>query len=171
MIQKSVACLLVVFAIGLAACRDASNQHDPRSAESLSLDSLRCGQKGEGGRCSLYDVSLYELIARPAEFDRKRVRVIGFAHFEFEGDGLYAHREDWQQSVSRNGVWLNPPNEAANSLSNHYVLVEGRFEARSRGHMGMWSGTIDSVTRIESWEHPPGPPPVDSSGLPRRRRP
>jgi hypothetical protein len=155
MIQKSVGCLLIVFAIGLSACRDAGNQRDLRSAESLSLDSLRCGRGGDGGGCSLYDVSLYELITRPAEFDGKRVRVIGFAHFEFEGNGLYPHREDWQQGILHNGVWLEPPNEAANSLSDHYVLVEGRFEARSRGHMGMWSGTIDSVTRIESWGNPP----------------
>jgi hypothetical protein len=35
-----------------------------------------------------------------------------------------------------------------------YVLVEGRFNANERGHLGLWSGEIEAVTRIVPW--PPG---------------
>ena len=36
-----------------------------------------------------------------------------------------------------------------------YVLVEGRFNARDHGHMSLWSGAIEAVTRMVEW--PPNP--------------
>jgi len=155
-------------------CTACSAAHSPAGergqAQSLSIDRLRCGGESADHRCSVYDVSLYELLANPATFHAKRVRVIGFAHFEFEGNGLYAHREDWERGVTRNGLWLSPPS-GSDSLSNHYVLVEGRFDATSRGHMGMWSGTLDSVTRLQRWEVPRDRARVDTSGMPRLKLP
>jgi hypothetical protein len=127
------------------------------ASPSLDVDRLRCAEGDEKGRCMLYDVSLYDLITRPAEFHGKRVRVIGFAHFEFEGNGLYAHREDWERSLSRNGVWVDPPPTGSDSLNNRYLLIEGRFDAKMRGHMSMWSGSLDSVTRYFVWELSPAP--------------
>jgi hypothetical protein len=135
---------------------------------SWTLDSLRCGQVDDERHCVLYNASLYELITRPAAFHGKRVRVIGFAHFEFEGNGLYAHRVDWEQSLFQNGVWLEPPRVDLDSLNDRYLLVEGRFDAKDRGHMGLWSGSIDSVTRYYIWELSPAP--RDSSGRPARSR-
>lgn len=123
----------------------------------LGLDSLRCAAVDGVGHCTLYGVSLYELIARPEVFHGRRVRVIGFAHFEFEGDGLYVHREDWERSISMNGLWIHPPSTGADSLNNHYLLVEGRFNAKMRGHFGMWGGSLDSVTRYEIWDRPHSP--------------
>src|SRR5690349_6313687 len=69
------------------------------------------------------DVSLIQLIARPADFDKKMVRVIGFCHLEFEGNGLFVHRQDFEQSISKNGLWLDAPRGKA-SLSDRYVIVE-----------------------------------------------
>lgn len=146
--------LTLVCAVGSVACtqRDRVNGGgQPSSA--LSLDSLRCDAVSEARGCVLYGVSLYELIANPALFHGKRVRVIGFAHFEFEGNALYAHREDWERGILSNGIWMNPP-AGMDSLSNDYVIVEARFNATQRGHMGMWSGSLDSVTRLERWKIP-----------------
>ena len=133
----------------------------PQSAD-LSLDSIRCGQRRATGGCVSYDVSLYELLANPAPFQGHRVRVIGFAHFEREGNGLYPHREDWERHIARNGLWLDPP-ARSDSLSDHYVIVEARFDAKARGHLGMWSGTLDSVTRLERFEISPMSPMPDSA--------
>ena len=63
----------------------------------------RCAIEGEP--CSLYDASIVELIATPEMFDGKRVRTVGFVHLEFEGNGLYLHKEDWTHSLYRNGLW------------------------------------------------------------------
>lgn len=119
------------------------------------LDSLRCGELGRANHCALYQVSLYELLARPDVYHGKRVRVLGFVHFEFEGDALYPHREDYERGLPTNGVRITRPPGIADSLSDRYAIVEGTFDARSPG---LYSGTLNDVTRLQLWEHPPGPP-------------
>jgi len=116
----------------------------------------------EGGPCVLWGPSIIELIARPDVYDGKRVRVIGFVNFEFEGNGLYVSREDWEQSIYRNGVWIEPPRgfysdraAAARQPNQRYVLVEATFRAGRGGHFGMWSGTLEQVTRLDPWGQVP----------------
>ena len=99
------------------------------------------------------ELSLIQLIARPSDFDGEYVRVKGFYRHEFEGNALYLHREDYEQGLVRNGLWMNGKPEH----NMKYVLIEGRFNAKKHGHMGMWSGEIEAVTRIESW------PPNDTT--------
>jgi hypothetical protein len=67
------------------------------------------------------DVSMIQLIARPDDFDGEYVRVIGFYRHEFEGNALYLHREDYEQGLTKNGLWMDGA--------------------------GMWSGEIAAVTR------------------------
>jgi hypothetical protein len=106
----------------------------------------------------MWGPSLIELIARPEQFHGKPVRVIGFVNFEFEGNGLYLSRESWERGISRNGLWIDPPkgyeSDSAPSTktpNQDYVIVEGVFNARNRGHLGNWSGAIERVTRLERW--------------------
>src|SRR5688572_23897760 len=47
-------------------------------------------------------VSLVELLAKPAQYDGKRVLVSGFYHYEFESSGLYLSRDDARFGVLRN---------------------------------------------------------------------
>jgi len=116
----------------------------------------------EGGPCILWGPSLVSLIARPELYDGKRVRVIGFVNFEFEGNAVYLSHEDWIQGVSRNGVWLDPEltlpagierDTTAPSYrpNRRYALLEGTFHAGRGGHFGMWSGSIDHITRLQPW--------------------
>jgi hypothetical protein len=111
------------------------------------------------------DVSLVQLVANPSEWHGKLVRVIGFCHLEFEGDVLYLHRQDFEQAILKNGVWLELPATGPGShqdLSDQYVLVEAVFDADDRGHLGANSGALKSVRRIERWpsrrEFQHGPP-------------
>jgi hypothetical protein len=142
---------------GILACeRSASHSQTsmPPSGQ-LSVDSLRCGARDLAGGCRLYDVSIIDLIARPAEFHGKVVRVSGFAHFEFEGNSLYLTRDDYLHGVYRNGLWLDPPTglaPMADSLNDRYVLVEATFDALDQGHMGLWSGSLLNVSRMQLWE-------------------
>jgi hypothetical protein len=116
----------------------------------------------EGGPCILWGPSLIELIARPELYDGKRVRVIGFVNFEFEGNALYVSQEDWRQMITRNGVWVDPELALPTGIerdttspyyrpNRRYVLLEGKFHGGRGGHFGMWSGSIDSVSRIQAW--------------------
>jgi len=101
---------------------------------------------------------LVELIARPETYDGKRVRVIGFVNFEFEGNAIYLSADDWKHGVGRNSLWIDPPQgfesdsgPTARQPNRRYVIVEGTFNAKNRGHMGMHSGAIENVTRLDPW--------------------
>ena len=141
----------------LLLCNLTDCAQAPRPASELILQ-IRCEEVDSSNKCDLWGPSLVDLIARPEAFDGKRVRVMGFVNFEFEGNGLYLSREDWQQGIDRNGVWIDPPlgfdsdSGPVRAVPNQrYVIVEGTFRATHRGHMGMWSGAIEQVTRLNPW--------------------
>jgi hypothetical protein len=155
----------------IAACtgRGIPDRHVPADR---GQPEARCESVDQHGRCVLWGPSLVELISRPELYHGKRVRVIGFVNLEFEGNGLYLHEDDWRHSIYRNGIWIDPPqgiepdSGGTNVPTNRqYVLVEGVFDTRNHGHMGMWSGRLHNVTRFEPWERHdapvlvPGPPP------------
>jgi hypothetical protein len=103
----------------------------------------------------IQDVSMIQLIANPQKYDGLPIRLIAFLNLEFEGDALYLHREDYEKSLPVNAIWISLTDKQANAskkLSGGYVLVEGTFRAKDRGHFGMFAGSIDRITRIQSWE-------------------
>lgn len=100
------------------------------------------------------DVSIVQLIANPIEYHGKFVRVIGFCRLEFEGDALFLHREDFEQALTKNALWLDvgwPTPEILQKLSDGYVLVEAVFDADSKGHMDLFSGSLKKVNRMDRW--------------------
>ena len=173
--RQSLVYLFGVF--GLLACSRAAappsdsarTEHSMLSTHLSTPPTDRCETvEREGGPCILYGPSLIELIARPELYDGKRVRVIGFVNFEFEGNALYVSREDWLQNIYRNGVWVEPRLALPTGIerdttapeyrpNRRYALLEGTFHGRPNGHLGMWSGSIDSVTRIQAWGRPSEP--------------
>jgi hypothetical protein len=100
------------------------------------------------------DVSLVRLIANPKDYDGKIVRVIGFVRMEFEGNGIYLHEDDYKHSIYKNGLWIDVTadmQKRKTELDQKYVLIEGTFDARMTGHMGLWSGSIRNITRCQTW--------------------
>jgi hypothetical protein len=100
------------------------------------------------------DVSLIQLIADPVKYQGKVVKVVAYLHLEFEGNGLYLHREDFEQSLYRNGIWIDATGsffQSAKSNNNSYVIVIGTFDSSDRGHMGLWSGAINHIERLDRW--------------------
>lgn len=100
------------------------------------------------------NVTLVQLIATPAKFDGKLIRVIGFLRLEFEGNVLYFHREDYENSILGNGIWVEVLPEMSKqsaTLNMHYVLLEGVFSSKEHGHMDAWRGTIKKIRRAEQW--------------------
>ena len=101
------------------------------------------------------DVSLIQLVAQPEKFDGKRVRLIGFLRLEFEGNAIYLHREDFERSISRNGLWINVPTDMTkhqqDEVNMHYVICVGVFRAERHGHMDLFSGEMSDVRRLEVW--------------------
>ncbi len=105
-------------------------------------------------------VSLVELIANPAQYDGRAVLVIGFLHLEFEGNELYLHQQDYEEHISKNGIWVDATKEfqgCSGGLNDHYVLMAGLFSARRKGHRSMASGAI-AVDRAMTWPRRSGTP-------------
>jgi hypothetical protein len=101
------------------------------------------------------DVSLIQLIATPQSYDVKRIRIIGFLHLEFEGDAIYLHREDFQQALTKNALWIEVPKDMTRTqieaVNDHDVICTGSFAEAMHGHMGMNSGEMAHITRLEVW--------------------
>jgi hypothetical protein len=101
------------------------------------------------------NVSMVQLIVNPQLFDGKKVRLIGFLRLEFEGDAVYFHREDFENGITNNGLWIDVPNDMTQQQRSEtnmtYVICEGVFRAGRHGHMGLFAGEISDVTRLQLW--------------------
>jgi hypothetical protein len=100
------------------------------------------------------DVSLIQLIASPKDYDGKVVRVIGFVRLEFEGNAIYLHQDDYKHGITKNGLWIDVTDDMRKKqaeIDQKYVLIEGTFIAKFTGHMGLWNGSIQKISRCEIW--------------------
>jgi hypothetical protein len=103
------------------------------------------------------DVSMIQLIANPQQFDGKPIRLLAYLNLEFEGDALFLHREDFDKGLWSNALSISLEDHhfpKVKRLSRGYVMVEGIFSAKIRGHFGMFSGSVQQVTRIQKYERP-----------------
>lgn len=98
-------------------------------------------------------ISLLALIQNPEMFDGQLVRVIGLCSFGFETNAMWGATEYYNQSLTKNAIWLALPDGMDMSgLHGKVMLVEGVFSAQDKGHLGLYSGSIDKITRIEPWQ-------------------
>jgi hypothetical protein len=99
-------------------------------------------------------ITLLQVLSNPAKFNGHEIQIIGFLHLEFEGDGLYLHKEDFDQRIIGNMIWVDKTADMEKRLSqinDKYVLIRGTFDADDHGHMGLFSGTLKNVTRCVQW--------------------
>ena len=139
---------MVRYLIPLSLCLIAPAIADAQGADSLSL---RCEPTLGSSEC-IYDTSITQLLARPEVYDGKRVRLKGYIHFQFEGNGIYPRREDEHGHLYRNGLWVQVKDGVSLPLEcqDRYVLVEGTFVARHHGHYGLLRGAVTDITRCVS---------------------
>jgi hypothetical protein len=97
-------------------------------------------------------VPLVALLARPAEYDGRLVRVEGFLTLHFEESALYPDKEAYEGGLASSSVWVNTPSgmdrAKAYRTPARYAAVLGRFVAGERGHMGRHSGALEDVQLI-----------------------
>src|SRR6187551_385077 len=93
--------------------------------------------------------SVLALIANPDQFDGKAVRVLGYVVSEFETWGIFESQSDFRNGASKAAIWLETYDTPYAQVNDAYAVVEGTFDATSRGHLGMWAGTIRNITRLE----------------------
>ena len=100
---------------------------------------------------------MINLIANPDKYDEKKVQVIGYLHLEFEGNGLYLHKEDYDHAITKNAIWVDlgskhPEVRDLKQYNDHYVIIGGTYDSHMKGHMSLNSGSIKKVTRLDVWD-------------------
>lgn len=103
-----------------------------------------------------FNISLIRLIATPEKYDGKVIQVEGFLNLEFEGDAIYLHREDYENSLCENGFWVDfsdkiKSTKKLNNYNKKYVIIIGTFDMKSHGHGGLFGGTIKNISRLDIW--------------------
>jgi hypothetical protein len=111
--------------------------------------------------------TLLQILSNPNLYDGKEVEFIAYLNLEFESDTLWLHKEDRENAILGNSIWVSATPEMEKNkkqLRNKYVLVRGIFDSNNHGHLGMHSGALKSITKCVIWsdpKHPRGflPPP------------
>lgn len=108
----------------------------------------------EGDRQPPRPVTLAEVLAHPDDYDGKRILVTGYFHFEFEGSSFCVDKAGATGSGVDTCVWLGEPSTFADPkdvafVNDATIKVEGVFFKGPGGHMGMWPGEIQRLTRMQ----------------------
>jgi hypothetical protein len=117
-----------------------------------TLISVACGSEPLPSAHRPLPNALSDLVADPRRFDGARIQVSGWCRVEFEGNALYVDKEAFERRISDRAVWLNlgwPVTDRIRALNGTYVVVEGLFDARHKGHEALFRGTVVEVSRIE----------------------
>jgi hypothetical protein len=134
---------LALSAMVVGSCNQVASVPPPKQ----SLPNCMGGGLSADGHCW---VSMVSLLGNPAAYDGLRVRTSGYVHFEFEGDALYLHKEDFDNLLP-NSLWMSLRNGVPmERCQDSYALVEGRFRAGPAGHMGMSQGAVEDVTQCQN---------------------
>ncbi len=102
------------------------------------------------------DVSLIQLIASPLKYSGKKVRLVGYVTIQFEGEGIFLHKEDLDNGISQNAIRIVIPAGMSQAqrvaIDRSYVICDGTFVALKHGHGDTFAnGTLIKITRIQKW--------------------
>ncbi|WP_291134339.1 hypothetical protein [Flavobacterium sp. UBA7663] len=93
-------------------------------------------------------LSIISLIASPEKYYGKRVSVTGYMITEFEGTAIYLSREDFDNRIYKNSIFLLIGKGSDYQYYNkEYVTLDGTF-IQGNGHMGLFSGMLKDVGYI-----------------------
>ena len=122
---------------------------------------------GDSDEDAIY-VSIIQLIANPAEYHGKKIRITGVAHLAYEENEIYISKDDWYYSISENALWVCVEvdrsdhelwyyingerisyEDAQKKYNGKYVEVNGTFgmyEKSEKGRRISYSGYIYDIT-------------------------
>lgn len=121
-----------------------------RNDPAIETDVSRFVTQGDDQPCVA--AKLEDILAQPARYHGRRIRITGYHHSEFEHSSLSAGPDSvWKCEES---VWLGGMSHFANpddfvSHNDAFITVEGTFTAGRSGHLGLWAGKIDRLTKVE----------------------
>lgn len=103
-------------------------------------------------RAKSENVSIIRIIANPEKYYGKRLTVSGYMITEFEGTAIYLSREDFDNRIHKNSIFLLIGKGYDYQYYNkEYVTLDGTF-IEGNGHMGLYSGMLKDVGYITKKE-------------------
>ena len=168
--------------VDCAECRNTINDDSDANEDALRLDVTTSNEDipcldAITGNDDNYDdglpvsVSIIRLLANPAEYHGKRVRVDGIVDLAVGRTSLFISREHWCCFSAHNALWLEMEQEliiSGHVLEEHWyyingewilyedvqhlngrnVTIEGVFDMYHVGNRGWYSGGIVNITRV-----------------------
>jgi hypothetical protein len=115
----------------------------------IGRDSTQLSYKSKN---DVYIVSMIRLIATPEKYHDKEIIVSGYLNLQFEGNAIYIHKQDYENGLTKNGLWVNfseeVPKVQISDANGKYVMLRGTFDMERTGHFGLWSGTINKIVSV-----------------------
>jgi len=113
------------------------------------------------GDCVLaIPVTLAELLADPAKYDGKRIRLSGYYHFGLEDSSLAQSKDllqvfDDKTGAHTHAIWLGEASSFADQdqigeLNDCPLTAEGTFQVGPSGPAGAWPGELNRVTLMKA---------------------
>jgi hypothetical protein len=93
---------------------------------------------------NVFSVSIVKLIVQPERYQGKRVQVVGFVDFAFEGNHICLS----EGSGGRDCLWVDVEGMKDPGFRRGWASIEGTFDAEARGHFACCAGTLTNITSI-----------------------
>lgn len=76
---------------------------------------------------------------------------------EFEDNAIYLHQEDYKNGINENSFWVEFSDKLTKmrdltKFNDKYVIIIGTFQAKEKGPMSMFGGTLDNIVRLDLWD-------------------
>ena len=103
----------------------------------------------------VYQVSLVQLLSNPEKYHEKKVNVSGIYIVGFESNQLFLDEYSYDNNIFQNSLWLSLDEEFMDNYFNElkenigtFTTIEGVFDAKGSGHMGLSSGEIKHISKF-----------------------
>ncbi|MDR2113037.1 MAG: hypothetical protein LBQ62_08075 [Candidatus Accumulibacter sp.] len=135
------------------------------SEKPITFDDYLCAERGgKEGECTMYSISLINLLATPERFHGKRVRLRAYVYADGERYLLYllpgtSYPEAISLTFYSPGVWdeakvdeyYRRSAEIQRKFHRRQVIVEGTYRMTTGGFS---KGEIGDITRLDLHRHP-----------------
>lgn len=100
---------------------------------------------------NLANVDFSTLLKNPQKYDGKIVEITGFANIEFEGNALYLDQKSQKEATYDKGLWLEISKTSfeLKKYNGSKILIRGTFKLSNKGHMNLWKGALEQVSKLE----------------------
>jgi hypothetical protein len=100
------------------------------------------------------NISIITVIANPEKYHKKTIQIQGYFTNEKEGTAIYLAKNDFQNLIYKNGIYLYIPDNAMEKFKielphQGYVTITGVYNKDKKGSYNFYSGGLENITQID----------------------